>query len=614
MTALNHDLLAAWASPLETRPAQSAVEWIETHMRVDGARQGVVRLTMAQRLALAKIDDQRIERVTLMWSSQSGKTTLVLGHLLYSLSAETGANHLYVMPSEATARDFSKQRLSKALLACEPVARTMRAGQRGGGDAVLSKTFSTGASLSIVSAATPSQLASRAVKVLYFDEASRFPLSSGKEGSPVALAEKRTQTYRGQRKIILASSPLSRGSDVTVERFEASTQSHLHVPHACCGVFDELRFQNLQWPEGHPEQAAYTCPHCAATINESDRLHMIESDEAYWHDANPNPAPGTWSSTLGELYSPFSSFAEVARQAAACEDHPERKRAFHNTVLGLPFEEAPDDVVFVDAGLLEQRSYTVDKLPEDAKCIAVFVDVQQDRLECGAWAFYGADATKMLALSHARVHGDPALLTTWEQLRVWLNRQAWPVEGKPATETMTPFAVGVDSGYLALTIYERVAELRARNINAVALKGTSGFGKPALRRASGSSKATQAPLFLTGVDDLKLQMLKRLSIEEPDSHNFVTFNATLGRDFFEGLTKEKLEITESKRGRKLAFVATKKKSGAAIGNESWDIAVGCLALRHLWRPKAATATAKQEPSFKEVAARLHNLGSKHAYH
>ena len=43
---------------------------------------------------------------------------------------------------------------------------------------------------------SPSSLASRAIKYVFFDEVDKYPVFSGKEANPIKLATERTKTFR----------------------------------------------------------------------------------------------------------------------------------------------------------------------------------------------------------------------------------------------------------------------------------------------------------------------------------------------------------------------------------------------------------------------------------
>lgn len=65
---------------------------------------------------------------------------------------------------------------------------------RDANNTILSKIF-PGGRLIMCGANSPSQLASKPIRILLCDEVDRFPVSAGSEGDPVSLAQKRMTTF-----------------------------------------------------------------------------------------------------------------------------------------------------------------------------------------------------------------------------------------------------------------------------------------------------------------------------------------------------------------------------------------------------------------------------------
>jgi phage terminase large subunit GpA-like protein len=117
---------------------------------------------------------------------------------------------------------------------------------------------------------------------LLIDEADAC--EAGAEGSPLALAEKRTLSF-GNRKIIVGSTPIDADTSHVLRAYEQSDQRQFEVPCAACGALNEVRWANIEWEEGKPETAAYRCPHCEALIDEKHKLSMVEAGA--WRASRP---------------------------------------------------------------------------------------------------------------------------------------------------------------------------------------------------------------------------------------------------------------------------------------------------------------------------------------
>jgi phage terminase large subunit GpA-like protein len=100
-----------------------------------------------------------------------------------------------------------------------------------------------------------------------------------------------------------------------------------------------------------------------------------------------------------------------------------------------------------------------------------------------------------------------------------------------------------------------------------AIKGSAGPGHIWPRQAS--KITTKVPLWLIRVDAGKEQIYGRLAIAEPGA-GYIHLPMTVGREFLQGLTAEKLETTVNKKG---FAVRTWKKKKPGIRNEPLDTSV-----------------------------------------
>ena len=99
-------------------------------------------------------------------------------------------------------------------------------------------------------------------RYLFMDEIDAYPGDVGGEGDPILLAERRSATFRLRRKIFMVSTPTVKGISRVQREFEKSDQRYFFVPCTSCGHYQHLRFTQLRWPEGEPEDAKYACESC----------------------------------------------------------------------------------------------------------------------------------------------------------------------------------------------------------------------------------------------------------------------------------------------------------------------------------------------------------------
>ena len=101
----------------------------------------------------------------------------------------------------------------------------------------------------------------------------------GTEGDPVKLAVKRSTTF-WNRKVILTSTPTTKGASRIEAAWEESDQRVYEVPCPVCGGYQALAWGQVKWekdPKGNPAAVRYECERCDAKLTEPDKLRMIRN-------------------------------------------------------------------------------------------------------------------------------------------------------------------------------------------------------------------------------------------------------------------------------------------------------------------------------------------------
>jgi phage terminase large subunit GpA-like protein len=183
----------------------------------------------------------------------------------------------------------------------------------------------------MVAAKAPRNLRRHAARILLVDEADACEV--GGEGSPIALAEKRTLSFPN-RKLIVGSTPLDEDTSHVLRLWEHSDQRVFEVPCPECGAFTEIRWQHIEF-----SPLGFRCPHCEALIGEEHKLAMIEAGA--WRITKPE-VKGHAGFRLNALVSvrPNASWSKLVAENRAAKDDAEQLRVFVNTVLaeGWRFE------------------------------------------------------------------------------------------------------------------------------------------------------------------------------------------------------------------------------------------------------------------------------------
>ena len=219
------------------KPGEAYSAWADRTLRITaGPRRGDPWRTYAWQREPLDMAGRGGRIVVLRAAAQSGKSSV--GLALAGARLQVGQPVLLVSPTARPAAvEFARERL-EPLLSSAPFAGILH-GERHGGlgrsAAVLYRTATTGGSVSLAGAESPSQLSARGAAALILDEVARYPLTCGREGSPILLALERTESWRATRAVFFVSTPVEPG-DPFDEWYASGDQRHWFVPCAHCGA------------------------------------------------------------------------------------------------------------------------------------------------------------------------------------------------------------------------------------------------------------------------------------------------------------------------------------------------------------------------------------------
>ena len=267
-------------------------------------------------------------------SAQSGFSDAVLNWVGRGVHTEP-ASFLALWPSDDTAATWSRSRVTPMIEGIPELARVML-DKRKPGNTVLEKHF-PGSILYIGSAAKENDVAQVSVPNLILDDADRMPKTIKDSGDPFELAVDRSATFP-RRKAVVVSTPKNIENSRVWPLWQRSTMNRYHVPCPHCGHMQHLRWEQLKWTPGKPEEAAYLCEHedCGVLIEERYKTEMLEGGE--WRAEHPERINDVCGFHISGLYAPLGLGFPWANHAAAWErvqGSPEKLQAFYNTRLGL---------------------------------------------------------------------------------------------------------------------------------------------------------------------------------------------------------------------------------------------------------------------------------------
>lgn len=525
------------------------------------------------------VNDPTVHTVVVMKAAQIGWTEILNNVLGYFIDQDP-APVLMVQPTLEMATAWSKDRFAPMVRDTPAlVNKVADSKSRDSGNTILHKTF-PGGHVTMAGANSPAGLASRPIRIVLADEVDRYPPSAGAEGDPVSLARKRMTTF-WNRKLLMGSTPTVKGISRIEAAFDGSDQRRFHVPCPHCEETQTLKWSQVKWPENEPEKAYYVCEHCGCEITDTDKQGMLKDGE-WIAEGESNGIAGFH---INELYSPWSTFAEIAQAFVAAKPFPETLKTWINTALGETWEEEGDQVD--DESLLGRRENYGPDIPERALVLTAGVDVQGDRLEIGidAWG----PSEECWAMDYRVLWGDPTQPQVWEELDQLLRADIPHTLGHRLHIACTC----IDSGYLTDMVYA-FAGPRA-SMRVYATKGQDGPRAIVSPSKVRTKNGKPIRLFHIGADEAKRILSYRLRAQP--GPGYCHFPLSFDEEYFAQLTAEK-KVTKHRRGHPYElWIKTRPR------NEALDIRVLNMAALKILNPNWTALSERTEVEVNVVEGR-----------
>lgn len=197
--------------------------------------------------------------------AQSAKTdALVLNTLLYSIICDPADTILYV-PSQASARDFSRRRVDRLHRHSKMAGEQLIKGRHN--DNTFDKFYKSGMMFTI-SWPSINEMSGKPVPRVALTDYDRMPMDVDGEGSPFDLGQKRTTTFKTFGMTIVESSP---GKEITDPKWNQQQQKTPHEAPPCEGI---LSLYN----RGDRRRWYWPCPHCRVYF-EANFSHLLWTDK-----------------------------------------------------------------------------------------------------------------------------------------------------------------------------------------------------------------------------------------------------------------------------------------------------------------------------------------------
>lgn len=558
------------------KPAPLSV-WADAHRVIgDGAGPEPGRWrterTPYMRAIMDAVTDPAVREVVMCTGVQLGKTELLLNTICYYTLHEPSPI-LLVEPSEELARDIGSDRID-TMIKASPELRPLfgftedlkiKSGQLN----LAMKRF-PGGYIKLASAASPTDLKSRPIRVILCDEVDTFPARS--DGNAVDMAIARASNFC-DRKVLLTSTPGTLANSEIWRRYGHCAQYEYHIPCPHCGAPSAWSWGMVKWDAGadgagDPQTARMECPACGGVIRDGGPAPYPLLMSGRWELLQGDPSCGRLGFHLPGLYSPWMSLSGMVNEwlSANRARDIDRLRTFIQDRLAEPWDERPP------SWRERESERTADRFEAEPdhtalRFLTAGVDVQRDRVEISVWGF-GANMESW-AVSHTVFTGDPLSAELWLKVREFLLA---PVKTRDGREGAI-YAACIDSGdgYSTQTVYRFCAPLEKRRI--VAVKGVGGDRVPLV--SPPTRTAFHSPLYRLGVDRLKQVIYDRLNIGVIGP-GYIHIPRELSDEFWAQLTAESPE-TVVEHGKQV----TRWKQHRPR-NEALDCAVYALAAYELF--------------------------------
>ena len=326
-------------------------------------------------------------------------------NMIMYIIMQTPAPTMIVYPSDDLAKNISNDNLKPAFRLVPEIKKMFKETK----SKELELRF-THMPIYLTGAGSPSKLASKPIKYLFFDEIDKMGGATKKEASPYNLALERTKTFRPTEKVFAASTPTIKSNYIWELHDGADEVKHYFVQCPHCGEWIEFAFDQIKFCKDDEKKmsnyeraqtAKYVCQACGCFITDSDKMKMLRSGA--WRVVKKRgngvaaKSVGFW---ISSLYSVFLKWSDIVEEFLDSYKDPEKLQNFTNSWLGEAWE---DTRIATSNKLVLQRQTDLEEfvVPKWARMLVGGVDVQQDSLYFTIRA-YGAYTTSQ-NITHGQV-------------------------------------------------------------------------------------------------------------------------------------------------------------------------------------------------------------------
>lgn len=587
---------------LKPPPKMTPVEWAEKSLRIPAgnALPGPIRFDNAphQREPLNLMFSPLVERISLMWGAQVGKTQVLACGQAFAV-VMSPRSQMMMQPSQGDLGTWLETKWNP-LVASTPALRQRIAKPRSrtGVNNSRMKSYPGGFML-FAWAGSPKTMRGRSAPFIGCDEVDGYTVTE--EGHPVSLLWQRAATFGDQRKLVEISTPTIKGGSYIEAAFLAGDQRRFHIRCPHCQHEQTLKWDNVMWVgkketdgenlkhiEDHdPNTAAYACAGCGTLINDGERLAAVRAGR--WIAAKP--FKGHASFHISELYSTFRRMRDIVKsylEKLAQDD----LQTFWNVSLAETWSEVGEQALpEVIQARAEPYAGTV---PDGVLYVTCGVDMQMDRfeMEVVGWGLN----EESWSLDYRIIHGEAIGPEPWLDLEAALAERYVKADGTSLKIAATCFDTGGTGGYTQAAYDWLKKQPASRRI--FGIKGMSGWDRPivaAPNRKQSGKEARKVDLYIVGTDQAKLTLMRRLQNDKPGTPGYCHHPDTYEDEYYKQLCAEKLV------SRRVKGFTVREWHAERDRNEALDVRVYAHAALKILNPKLTKLAAKAAAKAEEVA-------------
>lgn len=525
-------------------------EWAESHIIIPPteARPGALSLASYQKEPLRAYADPNCQQVTMMISSQSGKTLLMQCMMSYSMDVKPGPMML-AAPRDDDNKTFLATKFEPMVETSESIRSKLLTKKGQTGTFPAGTIFFLGGYLVMGHSGSPASLRGKTCRNVFGDEIDSFQ-SSPDAKNPVNMLKQRTTTFGPTATSVFLSTPTEEGESIIEAEYFKGDQREFYTICLACSFEESWNWDKNVVVDEVAGTANLVCSSCGVIVTENDRVRMIQAGR--W--IAKRPFRGHASFRMSQLTSIMTTFANTTRCFFEYDS-----QTFKTQILAETYSSKILDALEVE----DLERFGEEEPPrEEVDAIVVGVDIQKNRLEYSIVHFWNGDLeTGEAPLIWVAEH-------SMEQIRMNDEDSAWEKLSE-ALRPLAPDMVYVDVGYRPEETSDQIRRhlrwlLRRERIKPIRGRTAASFGDLLNHSKRGDMQ-------WVSVDQAKVMFRDMVEVGQ------IRFNPRrVPPDYLDQLASERLIEEESRSGiKKLKWV---KMAGRR--NEALDCFVYALAARY----------------------------------